>query len=146
MKSCRIITGGKGQGKTTRILSLSYGAKGFVSVRKGEAYFLHDVETGSERLLMTAERIFSSAIGRWSYDQRVFDYANSKLSELESGVVIIDEVGRLELSGGGFAQSLSALVRKDVDLIIAVRDSFVSSVQSAFGLEDAIVEEVEARL
>ena len=143
MRSCRIITGARGSGKTTRAASYAIGASGFVTAAFPESYRLRDVESGKEWLLMSSDPIFPSRIGRWSYDQAIFDMANEHLLSLDHGTVIIDEIGRLECGGGGFAPALHALTARDVDLIITVRDEFIDMVMSTFAIDDAVIESVE---
>lgn len=144
MRSCRIITGGKGTGKTTRAAAYRHGASGFLTVSVPDGYVLRTVESGREWPLMSALPIYPCRIGRWSYDQAVFDMANEHLLSLDQGVIIIDEVGRLECGGGGFAPALKVLAERDVDLIITVRDEFLDSVREAFSIADAVIEGVEA--
>ena len=142
MRSCRIVTGGKGEGKTSFLLSISSGSYGFLSIHRGSCYYLHEIPSGEERLLMTSSPSFPDMIGRWYYDESAFAYANGCLSRFEEGTVIIDEIGRLEADGKGFAPGLRAVICKDVDLIISVRDEFVPIVVSSFALAEAVVERI----
>ena len=138
MKSCRIITGAKGAGKTSAMEDLAESeekAQGFVSVYIGSGYMLVDLSTGGGSLLMADTDLFPDRIGEWTYDQRVFDDANDAISKFTSGTVYIDEVGRLETGGGGFAPALKALESKDVDLVVAVREDFLDDVVRAFSLD-----------
>lgn len=138
MKSCRIITGGVGAGKTSAMEDLAEAEavpQGFVSVNVETGYVLVNLSTGDEELVMADTDLFPDKIGRWSYSQRVFDEANEALCQFSSGTVYVDEVGRLEIGGGGFSPALKALAGKDVDLVIAVRDAFVDDVIEAFGLD-----------
>ena len=135
MRSCRIITGDKGSGKSTRLLEISKtipNSAGFISIRTENGYSLLDLSTGKFSPLMTDEPLFPDLFRRWYFDQRLFDTANSKLESISSGTVFIDEIGRLELDGGGFAPALRALRSHDIDLIIAVRDAFLQDVIERF--------------
>ena len=125
MRSCRIVTGGKGEGKTSFLLSISSGSYGFLSIHRGSCYYLHEIQSGEERLLMTSSPSFPDMIGRWYYDESAFAYANGCLSRVEEGTVIIDE-----------------MICKDVDLIISVRDEFVPIIVSSFALAEAVVERI----
>ena len=51
-----------------------------------------------------------------------------ELSEVISGTVLIDEVGRLELDDGGYAPVLRLLKDRDIDLVVSVRKSFADDV------------------
>ena len=139
MRSCRIVAGERGEGKTSYLLSVSEGARGFVSIHRTDEYYLRDLESGAERLLMSSSPLFPDKIGRWYYDESVFAEANRYLSSLREGTVIVDEIGRLECCGKGFAAGLRALSASDVDVIIAVRTGFVPLVVSAFSLSNATV-------
>ena len=144
MRSCRIITGGRGAGKTTRASSYCHGASGFISPASDDGYILRSVESGEQWPLMSSLPLYPDRIGCWSYDQAAFDMANEHLLSLDSGIVIIDEVGRLECGGGGFAPALRELTERNVDLIITVRDAFIGIVMEAFSIREAIIEEVVA--
>lgn len=48
--------------------------------------------------------------------------------------MVIDEVGRLELKGMGYAKALRALLGMQKELYIAVRDKFVDDVVEEFGI------------
>ena len=146
MRSCRIITGGKGEGKTSRALSYASGASGFVSLRDDHGYTLLSLATGEKRRLMSDAPLFPCRIGRWSYDQSVFDWACASLAQIYSGTVIIDEVGRLECEGGGFAPAIRNFEERNVDLIITVRRDFISLVTAAFRTGNAVIEEAESSL
>ena len=139
MKSCRIIGGEKGEGKSSYMLSHSEGASGFITLHRGDEYHLLDLDTGEERLLMSPLPIFSGRIGRWYFDQSLFDHANSRLSMIHGGSVLIDAVGRLEAGGGGFAPGLRELLGRDVDITISVRTPFIPLIISAFSLTDSVV-------
>ena len=142
--SCRIITGGKGEGKTTalgRIASSISSPHGFLSLHEGDEYYLLNLDDGSQRLLMTASPLFTEIIGRWSYDAALFKEASAELIKIDSGSVFIDEIGRLELDGKGFAPALSALAEKPVDLYISVRRDFLQEVIEKFNLQEAEIRE-----
>ncbi len=55
-------------------------------------------------------------------------------------VTVIDEVGKLELRGGGWSASLEALLDKPgYPLLISVREEFFSDVQRQWKLDDAVI-------
>ena len=136
----RIVSGGKGKGKSTlteHLASLSPSPLGFITDKRGECRFLRSLETGGSWLLMTPEPLFDDMIGKWYYDSSVFDEADIILSGYSAGDVFIDEIGRLELSGKGFAPALPLLLERNVNLTLSVRDEFVDSVIDAFSIRDA---------
>ena len=140
MRSCRIITAGRGCGKTSRLLAMGM-TQGFASIHIDDGYMLLNLSDGAMRLLMSSSLATDCAIGRWHYDQSVFDWANDELMSCTSGTVAIDEVGRLELAGRGFAPALRCLVSRDVDLVIAVRRDFADDVIRSFSLFPSVLEE-----
>lgn len=58
--------------------------------------------------------------------------------------MVIDEVGRLELQGHGYANALRTLLEMQKDLYIAVRSRFVDDVVEEFGIKN--YELIEASL
>jgi len=58
----------------------------------------------------------------------------------ENTIVIIDEIGFLELNDRGWAEALNALISNSENkIIITVRDRYVDEVKNKFNLTDAIV-------
>ena len=146
MKSCRIITGGKGEGKSSLIMSRALSipnSAGFIMPVTDNGYALYAIRTKKAQPFMTDKPLFPDRIGKWFYDQRLFDAAVEELSEVYEGSVFIDEVGRLELRGGGYAPVLRLLRSRDVDLTITVRRDFLDDVISTFFPgEKVLVEEL----
>ena len=135
MKSCRIITGGKGEGKSSKMMNLALSipdSAGFIMPVSEDGYSLYDIRRKITLPFMTSEPIFPCRIGKWYYDQNLFDYALAGLSDVHSGTVLLDEVGRLEVMGGGYAPLLRALIPRDIDLIISVRRDFADDVIRSF--------------
>lgn len=144
---CRIITGERDAGKTTRLLEMVSACscpQGFACVKYQDGYLLRNLSSGEERLFMSSSPVFTGRIGRWFYDEDLFRKANSILEKIDKGTVFIDEIGRLELSGGGFAPSLEVLLHKEAELTITVRRSFLQQVMEAFGISEAEIIEVGA--
>jgi len=142
MKSCRIVTAPQNCGKTTyilRLISSSSRPKGFISIKDEKGYLLENIETGERRRYLSKEPEFPEIFKHWYIDSAVFDWVYSSLIDIESGEVFLDEVGMLELSGGGFAAIIKTLRDRDINLVIAVRDSFVESVIACFSLGNAKV-------
>lgn len=147
--SCRIITGGKGAGKTSLMRTISIEKdvrQGFLSLRTGNGYSLLDLSNGTEHPFISEDPSAGSGrIGRWYYDEEAFREACRSLVSYRSGTVCIDEIGRLELSGEGFAPALKALAADDcVDLILSVRTEYLDAVIDCFCLRSVSVQSVEA--
>lgn len=132
MKSFKIITGERGEGKTTYILSLFSSFKGYVTVHKSHEYYLRDLETKEETLLLTPYPLFVDKWKGWYINTLAFGKANKKLLSLNNSVVVLDEVGMLEVENGGFSDYLFKATDMDIDLVISVRREYIDSVVSKF--------------
>ena len=132
MKSFKIITGERGEGKTTYILSHFSRFKGYITVHKGQEYYLRDLETKEETLLLTPYPLFVEKWKGWYINTLAFDKANKKLLSLNNSVVVLDEVGMLEVENGGFSDYLFKATDMDIDLVISVRREYIDSVMSKF--------------
>jgi nucleoside-triphosphatase THEP1 len=78
---------------------------------------------------------------RFFFSQRALDFANSVLKEAagKAEVVVVDEVGPLELSGRGFAPGLGICRESGAFLILTVRPHLLSPVKRWLNLESAEV-------
>jgi nucleoside-triphosphatase THEP1 len=150
-----IITGQRAQGKTTYAINLvkllrqmHIRVAGFFSIRlmDGEVttgYDLEDADTGKrERLLGTGEEGGVGRIGKFTICEEGFSSGLKILhSQLHgrNGLVLIDEVGMLEIGGGGWSEMLDLLIAKSHNhLLLIVRDEFIEQVIEKFGLQDPI--------
>ncbi|NLZ67736.1 MAG: hypothetical protein GX903_01875 [Spirochaetales bacterium] len=144
MSSNYIITGGRNCGKTYTALALIETlseVEGFVSIANEakNCYFLQSIATEEKRKVLW-EGTNEPRIGRFTYDQTVFDWANQYLMTVDAKTILIDEIGRLELLGGGFAPALEKLAQDStVTLYLCVRDCFVREVATKFKLANYTV-------
>lgn len=147
-----LITGDRDSGKTTRLwreidlLKKSAGSRlagvATLPIEPGMPkidYTLQNLMTGERRLLMT-ERVQAGweRFGRFYVDSTAFSWANSEIiSQLSQAThVVFDEIGKIELSGNGFAPSFSAALRyESVTVIAVVRTRFLNDIADAFGLD-----------
>ncbi|MGN0840570.1 MAG: nucleoside-triphosphatase [Candidatus Ornithospirochaeta sp.] len=132
MKSFKIITGERGEGKTTYILSHFSNYKGYVTVHRNDEYLLKDLETKEETLLLSHNPFFSEAWKGWYINIDAFNKANEKLLSFSNTEVIVDEVGMLEVEERGFATFLKKAPFMDIDLVISVRREFIKDVRNKF--------------
>ena len=95
---------------------------------------------------MTSSPLFPDRIGRWYYDVSVFSWAENVLIALDSGMIFLDEIGKLELQGLGFAKALSSLFEKSVEVTITVRKEYLQAVIEAFRIENPEIISVGASL
>jgi len=73
-------------------------------------------------------------VGKYNFSKDGFLFAKEALLDFHNGgVVFLDEVGPLELEGGGYADCLITLLNSDISrLYIAVRDSCLETVVEEF--------------
>ena len=150
-----IITGSVGEGKTTFTKKLidifrenNIKTGGILSERvisdfQTTGYDLINIETGEKKaFLRQNEECGSEKIGRFAICPAGLamgiNILNSLLS-LENRIVIIDEIGLLELLNRGWSDCLSDLVGKSRNhILITVRDSYVDQVKNKWNLTEAI--------
>jgi nucleoside-triphosphatase THEP1 len=145
--SCIVLSGGIGAGKTQRAEGLAQAlvAHG-VSVGGVLApRVLSDGETIGYRirdLLTGEERPFASQyppgirVGRFHMNEEGlrFGLAAIERGAREARVVFVDEVGRWELAGGGFAPAIRALLASQALPVLLVRDTLVEEALQVFGI------------
>ncbi len=154
-----IVTGGVSGGKTTMLACLAgkldkkgIAAGGFYSPRILEGdittgYDIVDVSTGESWEFMRKARDNETAdIGKYRVNKETLVKGHQLLSPgriSDKKVVIIDEVGRFEMEGKGWRDSLQYLLRlPGIILVLAVRKDFLEPVKEEFGLNDAEIFEV----
>jgi len=140
-----IITGGRGSGKTTlltgaiaRLRSTGLRVAGILSpgvLKEGQrhGFDVVDLRTGAREVLSRRDGDPSwVAIGSYRFSPRGLMFGRSVLDGrnlVDAEVVAIDEVGRLELQGEGWAPCLDALDASTRTLLV-VRDEFLEAVQT----------------
>jgi nucleoside-triphosphatase len=148
-----IITGSVGEGKTTFLLQVievlhegNIRTAGIYSKRvmdnnKTVGYNIVNIKSGEEETFLRQDsKRKQQTIGQFTIILEGFRKGLTALkpeNNSEADVVIIDEVGRLELSGEGWAKAIEDLIRTSQNhLILVVRDSFVNQVIETWGFEN----------
>ena len=147
-----LLVGGIGDGKTAtgmdlvaalRSTGLPVGgilAPRIVGARETVGYSVIDLERDERHRLvgLTPGRI---RVGRFYVDEDGLRFAQDAIERsIESErITLVDEVGRLELHGGGHAPALRRLLSSDVLPILMVRDTLTDEVIHRFSLVDPIV-------
>ena len=154
-----IVTGNVSEGKTTLLADLSIKLQkkgiavgGFYSPRimdgdKTKGYDIVDAYTGESReFLRGAPEPEKADIGRYRIKKETLIKGHELLSPeqiSDKKVVIIDEVGRLELEGNGWRNSLEYLIKvPGIILVLSVRKDFLEPVKEEFGLANAEIFDV----
>jgi len=154
-----VITGPVGSGKTTLIKGIVTSLKktnvsmgGFYSNRILEngittGYMLTDISSGSENLLLTIhDHPGDEKIGKFNIVQTGFLRGKQILENKHFSLIIIDEVGKLELQGKGWADSLGDLIQTPgIRLLLSVRQEVLEEVLARWNIETVMVYDVSAR-
>ncbi len=147
-----LLVGGIGSGKTAtglRLLSLlrSYGigVGGILAPRllKDEetiGYSIIDLATNATHPFAGLEPS-DIQIGKFYLSQAGLDLANRTIVKAlnESPVVFIDEIGRLELEGGGHSHAVRRLLQSGSVPVLLVRDTLVEQVVHTFEIADPFI-------
>jgi nucleoside-triphosphatase THEP1 len=160
-RTTTIVTGATGAGKTTvvgqvierlrarglRVAGIL--APGHVTAGRRTGFDLVNLATGERVVLAREGQPPPGQHAQWS--RFSFDAAGLELGRRALGpdaagahVVVVDEVGPFELSGGGWADALDALRRFDGATILVVRESLVEEVKARWGSADTTVHDVTA--
>jgi nucleoside-triphosphatase THEP1 len=144
-----IITGEKHSGKTTRAMELAEEFKhngwpvcGILSPGTMKHGLRHSIDiinaaTGERRSLASRDGLTEGkcmSYGGFDFSEQGLEYARRALSEHKScGIVFIDEIGPIELSGGGYAGELRELLKSDASSIfIIVRRELMDKMLAEF--------------
>lgn len=153
-KKVLIISGAMGEGKTTfagklaeNLMSKDIEVRGILTERiiengKTTGYDILDISSKEKEkfLRITSDKKLEK-IGRYSIFVQGLHKGKEALSPGQfRGVMVIDEIGRLELENKGWAGCLSTLLdMASARLVITVRDSFVDEVIKKWNLENRYV-------
>ncbi|MBI9038518.1 MAG: hypothetical protein JEY97_10325 [Bacteroidales bacterium] len=159
MNRFNLITGGQGQGKTSllkEVISVlktnSFILKGFYA----EAYWENNNRSGFELLdVNTNEKMkLCSKKPETAWNKMFHYYFNPEAIEIgnkilninslaEADMVIIDEIGRIDLKGAVWHDALTKIVKhSNIPIILVVRNTFLTEVIKYWKLNDANIFEV----
>jgi nucleoside-triphosphatase len=127
-----LIEGRAGSGKTTAVLALAdllrradVPLKGFVTEEMREARrrvgFALKTFAGNDAVLAHVDLAGPPRVGRYGVDLEAFErVALPVLEPPDTGVVIVDELGKMELASSGFREAVLGLFDVSVSLVATV--------------------------
>ena len=124
-----IVTGPLGSGKSTFLKQLTdalrkngHSPRGIISERKSDdtgtaGYDLVNIETGERHeFLRKSDESGPERIGRFVIVPGSIEKGAAILNSSGKGIIIIDEVGALEISGHGWASCIDGLLARPVSI------------------------------
>ncbi len=155
-----IVTGATGSGKTTLTAAVverlhARGARvagilapGYLAEGRRTGFDIVNLATGERKPLAREEAHVAGRHPRWSrfaFSPEGLALGHKALADDARGadVVVVDEVGPFELSGGGWADALDALVvMPSGAMLLVVRESVVDAVKARWGSAESAVYDV----
>jgi len=155
-----VLTGDQGAGKTTYLASAipRMRAKGLTvggilahvlyADSKRIGYDVENVLTGERSPLCRTDHVASrQVIGPFVFLEEGLALGQRALAQKtieHCDLVVVDEVGPLELQGGGWAQSVQRLLGMDgMNLLLVVRPAMVEKLQTHWGIVPALVRDIQ---
>ncbi|MBC7226061.1 MAG: hypothetical protein H5T61_02365 [Thermoflexales bacterium] len=135
-----LITGPRGVGKTTlclrtvtRAKDASYACAGLLTLSEDDRRTVVDVRTGDRRSL-TASGPTSVPVGRYLFDPDTLAWGAGILAHsTPCDLLVLDELGPLEMAGGGWAVGMDVLREGRFSLaLVVVRPELVAEVLERF--------------
>jgi nucleoside-triphosphatase THEP1 len=137
-------------GKTSRLRNwLIHQEKvvGLISPDKEDYRIFIDLRTGHEKKMQAEANESFFEIGRFRFSTACFIWANRVLIDAvkddEAKVLVIDEIGPLELQQSGLYEGLRTALkslRPEVILVLVIREHLVDKYIGKFGLSDFEIE------
>jgi nucleoside-triphosphatase THEP1 len=137
-----VISGDTGSGKTTQLIELikllkennktvsGIIAHGLLESGQRTGFDIEDLSSGKIMPLCRAEKMVDHVeqTGKFSFSKSGIEFGKKALS-VKSDLLVIDEIGPLELAGGGWSEHLFS---SDSALLIVVRTELLIEIKSKF--------------
>jgi len=151
-----IISGKQGSGKTTFLTKLiehlhkenklagGIIAHGFWKNNERSGFELENIRTGEKIILCQTDPVQGwEKFRRFYFNPEGFVFGNSALEPeyiANTDIIVIDEVGPLELEDKGWAQAIKSLLKTTgKPVIFVVRESLTKDIIKHFKIENSIV-------
>lgn len=148
-----IVTGKIDSGKTTTLLKhheVTLSGDGFVAIKKTQdkniyGFNLMRLSNKNELLWMVHQQYYhedfkrAAKFGPYYLNLDLLGLVEIVADELIASrisPIYLDEVGVLELNGGGYHNTLKKIIESGLDLVIAVREDLVQPVVKYFAIQD----------
>jgi nucleoside-triphosphatase THEP1 len=146
-----IITGAIGIGKTTvceKVIKIArssgYSCGGVLTQKAADGNLIAlDIQTGERAILASTDNTFGGPrTPRYSFNPEAIKFGIRAINKaIDSDVLIIDELGHLELDGEGFAKSLELVKTGRVkNSILVIRKELLPAFLAKLGDNPAIFE------
>lgn len=139
-------------GKTTALVNWISNKKdvgGILSpVVDGQRVFMNVADKETFSMLAVPDESKTIEVGRYRFSFSAFEKASETIIDAAKNysILIIDEIGPLELRGEGFASTLKSVLAHNYNsiVILTVRDFLVNDVKDYFNIQHAhVVDEVQ---
>jgi nucleoside-triphosphatase THEP1 len=145
-----VVTGEIGIGKTTvceKVVAiakrLGYSCGGILTPKSKEGIAIVDVQTGEEKVLASTNNIYQGPhIGKYYFNPEGIDFGIKAIDRgTYSDILLVDELGHLELKGEGFAKVLE-LIRagKVKNSVLVIRKELLPAFSARLGPKLSITE------
>jgi len=146
-----IVTGAIGIGKTTvceKVVSMArsqgYSCGGIIARKaENEDILIEDVQTGETRLLAsTGDMYLGPRTAKYAFSREGIDFGIRAIDRgVASDILLVDELGHLELRGQGFAGVIEQIVAGKVkNCIVVIRKGLLSAFLPRLGTAISVFE------
>ena len=152
MSEIYIYTGEKGIGKSTLLQKLFLKKEnvcGIIQPRSEGIKYLVDIESGEKRKLELDAKESEAgtiSIGNYLFSEETFLWGQQKLNDAVTStnkLLIVDEIGPLELRGSGLEPDLTKIISSSIDLkiklLLVVRPALIELVIANYNLLSPII-------
>jgi iron complex transport system ATP-binding protein len=146
-----IVTGAIGIGKTTIckkvieiVRSRRYSCGGIITYKgSSEDIVIEDVQTGEIKNFASTSNIYSGpSTAKYFFNPEGIEFGIRAIEKgVTSDVLVVDELGQLELSGQGFVKVIEQIAAGKIkNCILVIRKSLLSSFIPKFGITTSVFE------